>query len=285
MGNPKQKWTAEEEEALRAGVAKHGPGKWKNIQKDPEFNPFLFSRSNIDLKDKWRNMSISAGEKVRSSKPKASSDALPLPPPPVTAAAVTPSSTSPQPSAHAAASATSDAVVFDPSKSTVDSKTAPKYNALIFEAISALNEPNGVDTGAIINYIEQRQELPQSFKRQLSSRLRRLVSQEKLEKVHNCYKIKKTSSFGSKVPSPKQKDFQRKQLDSAGFVNTGDTIEKAAVAAAYRIADAENKSFVAAEAVKEAERIAKMADETESLLQLAKEIFEKCSHGELVLIA
>lgn len=50
MGNPKQKWTAEEEEALRAGVAKHGTGKWKNIQKDPEFNHFLYSRSNIDLK-------------------------------------------------------------------------------------------------------------------------------------------------------------------------------------------------------------------------------------------
>lgn len=50
MGNPKQKWTSEEEEALRAGVAKHGTGKWKDIQRDPEFNPFLSSRSNIDLK-------------------------------------------------------------------------------------------------------------------------------------------------------------------------------------------------------------------------------------------
>ena len=50
MGNPKRKWTAEEEEALRAGVAKHGNGKWKIIQKDPKFNPYLFSRSNIDLK-------------------------------------------------------------------------------------------------------------------------------------------------------------------------------------------------------------------------------------------
>lgn len=50
MGNRKQKWTSEEEEALRAGVAKHGAGKWKNIQKDPEFNHLLFSRSNIDLK-------------------------------------------------------------------------------------------------------------------------------------------------------------------------------------------------------------------------------------------
>jgi hypothetical protein len=50
MGNPKQKWTAEEEEALRAGVAKHGTGKWKDIQRDPQFNVHLASRSNIDLK-------------------------------------------------------------------------------------------------------------------------------------------------------------------------------------------------------------------------------------------
>lgn len=50
MGNQKQKWTSEEEEALLAGIAKHGPGKWKNILKDPEFAPCLASRSNIDLK-------------------------------------------------------------------------------------------------------------------------------------------------------------------------------------------------------------------------------------------
>lgn len=50
MGNQKQKWTAEEEEGLLAGVAKHGPGKWKNILKDPEFSSVLIHRSNIDLK-------------------------------------------------------------------------------------------------------------------------------------------------------------------------------------------------------------------------------------------
>jgi hypothetical protein len=50
MGAPKQKWTSEEEEALRRGVLKHGAGKWRTIQKDPEFSPVLSSRSNIDLK-------------------------------------------------------------------------------------------------------------------------------------------------------------------------------------------------------------------------------------------
>lgn len=50
MGNQKQKWTQEEEDALLKGVAKHGPGKWKNILKDPDFAPSLVHRSNIDLK-------------------------------------------------------------------------------------------------------------------------------------------------------------------------------------------------------------------------------------------
>ncbi|KAL5986307.1 hypothetical protein ACLOJK_014640 [Asimina triloba] len=50
MGAPKQKWTSEEEEALVAGVNKHGAGKWRTIQKDPEFGHCLAARSNIDLK-------------------------------------------------------------------------------------------------------------------------------------------------------------------------------------------------------------------------------------------
>ncbi|XP_035836915.1 telomere repeat-binding factor 4-like [Helianthus annuus] len=138
MGNPKQKWTAEEEEALRAGIAKHGTGKWKNIQKDPEFNHLLHSRSNIDLKmnlfcinflcaiedDKWRNMSVSANgqgprEKSRTPKPKCNTDspAMPLaipqahgPSPPV---AVDPVST--------------DLNMDDGSKCLLDGKTASKY--------------------------------------------------------------------------------------------------------------------------------------------------------------
>ncbi|CAL5438194.1 unnamed protein product [Camellia sinensis] len=39
-----QKWTPEEEAALRAGVVKHGAGKWRTILKV----------------DKWRNMSVMA---------------------------------------------------------------------------------------------------------------------------------------------------------------------------------------------------------------------------------
>lgn len=50
MGAPKQKWTSEEEAALKAGVVKHGVGKWRTILKDPEFSGVLYLRSNVDLK-------------------------------------------------------------------------------------------------------------------------------------------------------------------------------------------------------------------------------------------
>uniref|UniRef100_A0A161ZW24 MYB transcription factor n=1 Tax=Daucus carota subsp. sativus TaxID=79200 RepID=A0A161ZW24_DAUCS len=73
MGAPKQKWTAEEEAALKAGIAKHGLGKWSTIIKDPEFYTALHLRSNVDLKDKWRNMNaVSSGSSRQKCKPIAS---------------------------------------------------------------------------------------------------------------------------------------------------------------------------------------------------------------------
>ncbi|KAB5552553.1 hypothetical protein DKX38_009864 [Salix brachista] len=254
MGNPKQKWTSEEEEALRAG-------------------------------DKWRNMTVSAGsqsvkDKSRTTKVKSNSDAA---------------AAAPLPNPQTSAAAAADVAIDDYSEAAADSKTAPKvmschssyesYNAMIFEAISAYNEPNGADTSSIISYIEKRQELPQNFRRQLSSKLRRLVAQEKLEKVsdldlssgtsllmvQNSYKIKKVSSFGTKTPTPK-KEVRPKPVPEAG-----DTVEGAANDAAYSVAEAENKSFVATEAVKESERVSKMAEDADSLLQLANEILEKCN--------
>ncbi|TYI71773.1 hypothetical protein E1A91_D07G013200v1 [Gossypium mustelinum] len=238
MGNPKQKWTAEEEEALRAGVAKYGKGNWKLIQRDPELSPFLFARSNIDLKDKWRNLSGGPGghgsrEKSRASKPKPSSDGS-------QGAVIVKQTALPKP------------LVDDSSKSFAPNR----YNEMIIEAISALKEPNGSDNRAIVGYIE----------------------------VQNRYKIRKDETFGMKTASPKQKGTKLKQSQNAGHT-TCDAVEEASMTAAYLIAEAENKSFVAAEAVKEAERVSKMAEDADSLLQLAKEIFETCSQGEIVLVA
>lgn len=50
MGNRKLKWTTIEEEALKAGVAKYGAGKWKKILADSDLKLKLAYRSNVDLK-------------------------------------------------------------------------------------------------------------------------------------------------------------------------------------------------------------------------------------------
>ncbi|KAG6484062.1 single myb histone 4-like [Zingiber officinale] len=277
MGAPKQKWTSEEEEALRAGVDKHGAGKWRTIQKDPEFSRCLSTRSNIDLKDKWRNMSISASgqgsrEKMRTPRPKPLS-AIPESDSP---------SAAPTPLPHKDASPTTP----DATKSAQDGKNPPRYTALIIEAITSMQEPNGVEIGAIFSFIEQRQEVPQNFRRVLSSKLRRLVAQNKIERVQKGYRLK-DSSFATKTPIPKPKDpVNRTRVpQNTSSAKAMDPIEEAAITAAYKIADSEAKSFLASEAVKEAEKIAQMAEETDSLLLLAKEIFERCSRGEIVTVA
>ncbi|RXH74749.1 hypothetical protein DVH24_029470 [Malus domestica] len=322
MGNPKQKWTVEEEEALRAGVRKHGTGKWKDIQKDPEFNPFLSSRSNIDLKDKWRNMTVSGTGPREKSRPKTRTNqdvtVAPVSVPQTSAAAPvrcdspaaaapvrrdspaaapggrdSPAATPVRRDAPAATPVRRDAptetpvrrdttpVADDSTTGLSDAIPAPVCNAMIFEALSASTDPNGLDTSAIASYIEilifafynhltsmiklllqQRIEVPQNFRRSLTGRLRRLVLQDKLEKIQNCYKVKTDSLSVS-----------------------SDMLEESARAAAHSIAEAEYRSYLAAEQMKEAERIYFMAENTESMMQLANEILEQCSEGEVLMVA
>ncbi|KAH0691058.1 hypothetical protein KY285_018261 [Solanum tuberosum] len=196
MGNPKVKWTSEEEDALKAGVTKHGSGRWKNILRDPEFALVLINRSNIDLKDKWRNMCIytaGQGSKDKSivvrSRPMEIDAFVPSPIqslPPIT-------------------SAFENEAIEDSPKIPQEGLNAPKYNDLIFEALSSMRDSNGSDLGAIVGFIEQRHEVPPNFRRFLSSKLRRLVMQGKLEKVEKCYKMK-DASLETNIPTPKQND-------------------------------------------------------------------------------
>ncbi|KAF6152300.1 hypothetical protein GIB67_005954 [Kingdonia uniflora] len=279
MGAPKQKWTSEEEEALKAGIEKHGAGKWKTIQTDPEFSNVLAARSNIDLKDKWRNMSVSASgqgsrEKVKTPKLKAL-------PPPVTWTPQNPTSSS-APVLH---DASVDTLMESP-KSVSEGKNGSRHNTmnLILEAISNMKDPNGSDFAAINGYIQQRYEVQENFKRMLSTKLRRLVG-SKLEKVGNCYKILKDVTFGTRTPTPKLREIRPKLSQEPGISSFEEAVEEAAKTAAYKIAEAENKSFLAAEAVKEAERVSKLSADTDALLQLFQEIQEQCSRGEIVEMA
>ncbi|KAK6914724.1 SANT/Myb domain, partial [Dillenia turbinata] len=254
MGIHKQKWTAEEEEALKAGVAKHGAGKWKIILRDPDFAPALTTRSNIDLKDKWRNMSVSTAaqgskDKVKTPKPKAEAQQS--------------ISQSPGP-ANSLASDGFHATKDEPFKTPPDTKPPPRYNEIIIEALTSMKDSNGSDIRSIVDYIEQRQEVPQNFRRLVTQKLRRLASQGKIEKVENGYMLKKTEMMvynAEMVEATKQ-----------GFNDA--KILEAAKQAASAVAEAEKKTCLASKAVEESERVAKMAEDADSMLQLAKEIYE-----------
>jgi hypothetical protein len=50
----KEKWTDGEDEVLRRGVQQVGEGKWNKILK--AYREVLHKRTNIDLKDRWRNL-------------------------------------------------------------------------------------------------------------------------------------------------------------------------------------------------------------------------------------
>ncbi|KAJ8535841.1 hypothetical protein K7X08_034242 [Anisodus acutangulus] len=275
MGNPKVKWTSEEEEALKSGVAKHGTGRWKNILRDPEFAPVLSNRSNIDLKDKWRNMCIytaAQGSKDKSRSARAR---------PVAIDALVPSTAQSFPAIN---SAFENEAIDDSPKSPLEGSNAPKYNDMIFEALSSMKGSNGSDFGAIVGFIEQRREVPQNFRRLLSSKLRRLVLQGILEKVQNCYKIK-DATVETKIPTPIQRYVWSWPAPSSTVKVSCVTAEEAARIAADKIVDAENKSYLEAEAVRDAEMKSKMAEDAESMLQLVKEIYEQCSRGEIVFLA
>lgn len=100
--------------------------------------------------------------------------------------------------------------------------------------------------------------------------------------IENCYKIKKEVLEKTKIATPKQKHVGPRQFPNSVYL--GDTAEEAAITAAYKIAEAENKSFVAAEAAKEAERVSKMEEESDNSLQVYKDIFDKCMFRSIHLV-
>ncbi|KFK41697.1 hypothetical protein AALP_AA2G161200 [Arabis alpina] len=300
MGNQKLKWTAEEEKALLDGIEKHGSGKWKNILRDPEFTHRLTSRSNIDLKDKWRNMCVAPGstqgsnyrprpikvkeEAVVSIKVKEEAVVVPgggdvaivIPPPNVS------------PSSELSIDDSSNSLV-DNKNILVDNKNAPRYDGMIYEALLTLADANGSDVGSIFNYIEPRHEVPPNFRRTLSSRLRRMATQGKLLKLQNLYKMPEPSGTKTYVPAP-SKPKETINIKFRQSINqpppvTRVMIEEAGITAAYKLVEAENKIDVARGAIEELNKMTKLAEETELLMELAKEMHELCSHGEVVLLA
>ena len=58
-----RRWTQEEEDALRAGVGKHGR-RWEGIQNDPTFSQILKTRSPKDMSKRWCDMEKREGKRT-----------------------------------------------------------------------------------------------------------------------------------------------------------------------------------------------------------------------------
>ncbi|XP_022941690.1 telomere repeat-binding factor 1-like isoform X2 [Cucurbita moschata] len=224
MGAPKQKWTNQEETALKAGVVKHGAGKWRTILKDPEFSDVLYLRSNVDLKDKWRNMSVMANgwgsrEKARlalkrSHAPKKDES--------IVAQGIAVQSEDEFPEAKTVSLSLDIKQIAGPKQSNVRKEEEEedeeeeeeeeeeekeverterdamydchRLDNLIIEAISTLRERSGSIKNSIALYIEGQYWAPPDFKRLLSSKLKFLTASGKLVKVKRRYRLASTVS-------------------------------------------------------------------------------------------
>ncbi|KAG6511268.1 single myb histone 6-like [Zingiber officinale] len=256
MGAPKQKWTAEEEAALKAGVVKHGAGKWCTILKDPEFSGVLCLRSNVDLKDKWRNLSVNANgwgsrEKARASK------------------------RSRQTLKHDGSSKAVGAMYEDVDAELMESKSLAttsekRIDNLILEAIADLKEPTGSNKTAIATYIEDQYWPPPEFAELLSDKLKELTATGRLIRVKRKYRIAPTSAFprgktskflNAEVrqtePSGTTRDdlkpSSRFQVDTELARMRSMTAQQAAAVAAQAVAEAEAAMAEAEAAAREAE--------------------------------
>ncbi|KAG0469801.1 hypothetical protein HPP92_016501 [Vanilla planifolia] len=288
MGAPKQKWTAEEESALKAGVAKHGSGNWRTILRDPEFSGILFLRSNVDLKDKWRNMRVTANgcgsrEKARAvfkrSKNVSKHDDNLL--------AISKHDDNPLAIGMVAENVDDELVGCKPLEM---SSTAPhitgskrslsKMEGLIMEAITWLKEPKGSNKTAIATYIEEQYVVPTDFKFLLSAKLKALIGCGKLIKVKRKYRIappspaiaegrKSKASYSEAKRSEDEKCMAKLQIDAELERMRNMSAQEAAAAAAQAIAEAEKAIAEAEEATQEAEAAEADAEAAQAFAEAA----------------
>ncbi|KZV36922.1 telomere repeat-binding factor 1-like [Dorcoceras hygrometricum] len=281
MGAPKQKWTAEEEAALKAGVLKHGPGKWRTILKDPQFSGVLYLRSNVDLKDKWRNLSVMTNgwgsrERTRptmkrmhfSTKHGDNSAAL----------SSLSQSDEELPSARPLATSGGS------SPNDGSKRCVMRLDNLIMEAINNLREPGGSNKTTIASYIEDQYWAPPNFKRILSAKLKHLAATGKLIKMKRKYRIAAISTLserrnpaapaveGRQKISPKiDRDDSitnsKSQIDLELVDMSNMTPQEAAAAAALAVAEAEA-------AMAEAEAASLEADAAEADAEAAQAFAE-----------
>ncbi|XP_021666348.1 telomere repeat-binding factor 2 isoform X1 [Hevea brasiliensis] len=298
MGAPKQKWTAEEEAALKAGVLKHGTGKWRTILVDPEFSAILRLRSNVDLKDKWRNINVTA---IWGSRQKAK-------------LALKKSAQTPKRDDNPKALS----VIVQGNEEIVDAKPIAissgtprnvgskellaRLDNLILEAITTLKEPSGTDRASIASYIEEKYCAPSNLRKLLAGKLKLLAANGKLVKfccnrpivhwVKHKYRIAPSSTVSEGrrntphlLAEGKQKDSSKSEKSNTKILTKslvdqelskirGMTALEAAAAAAKAVAEAEAAIAEAEEAAREAEAAEAEAEAAQVFAKAAMKAFK-----------
>ncbi|XP_020586653.1 single myb histone 6-like [Phalaenopsis equestris] len=299
MGAPKQKWTAEEEFALKAGVVKHGSGNWRTILRDPEFSDILFLRSNVDLKDKWRNMRVtvngwSSREKARVALKK--------------------SRTILKHDDNSLALGTEvenvDRELIDYKPLEISSEVVQtaglkrsvfKMDDFIIEAITCLKEPKGSNKTSIAMYIEDQYMTPTDFKLLLSVKLKEMTERGKLIKVKRKYRIapslaimegrelKASHHEGRQKENLKEdrddKSLAKFQADAELAWMRNMTAQEAAAAAAQAIAEAEKAMAEAEEATREAEAAEADAEAAQAFAEAAMLTLKSRNTNKLMIRA
>ncbi|KAL1218941.1 Telomere repeat-binding factor 5 [Cardamine amara subsp. amara] len=256
-------WTDEEEIALLKGIKKHGIGDWKKILVDPKFADQLVDRTSIDLQDKWRNI-----EKIESEAQTLESASAS----PVVSNESSPNSSSDMKNESRydeAISISSDEngsdlseikdktetqkleslsispAMTEPSpNSSSDMNNESRYESMVFEALSTINDENGSRLSEILSFIEERHEVPQNFREILIYILASLVSERKLKKVRNRYKISITKATKPKLTLHTEDSAKPAELPSTSAILRTSKETQEIDAAANKIAEGIDKLAV-----------------------------------------
>ncbi|KAL6573056.1 hypothetical protein OROHE_002532 [Orobanche hederae] len=269
MGAPKQKWTSEEEAALKAGISKYGIGKWSTILKDPEFSSVLRARSNVDLKDKYRNLNcVVLGSRQRTRF----------------------ASKSNQLTIKKDENTSIRSVITETESEVLDGNSlalsceifqGAEVDDVIVEAVTKLKEPRGSSRHAIQNYIGDHYSIPPDFEATLAAHLKILMENGRLIKVKHQYRVAPRSvsfsvgkeslllEYGATKESSSEaekNDFvmlTKAMIDAELEKMKSMSAEEAAKAAAKAVAEAEA-------AIAEAEAAAREAEEAEAEAEAAQ---------------
>ncbi|CAK8562526.1 unnamed protein product [Lathyrus sativus] len=262
MGAPKQKWTAEEEAALKAGVLKHGSGKWRTILTDPDFCAILRTRSNVDLKDKWRNINVTAIWGSRQKAKLALKKNLPVP--------------KLDNNQLALSKVVQREDILDIKPLTISSGAVQSSNSKeqlsrlgdshVLEAIVNMKDPKGSDKAAIASYIEEKHKYkvmpsPTVSEKRRSSSLILMDARPK-----DSLEVEKSSNVN--IVSKSQIDAELSKVRSM-------TAQEAAAAAAKAVAEAEVAIAQAEAAAREAEAAEAEAEAAQVFAKAAKKAL-KC---------